>query len=55
MSIIYEERPSDSPYVEAITHGRAGSDGSTVRPAECRWHLVVVRHSGTARALALGP
>ncbi len=34
MSIIYEERLSDSPYVETITHGRTASDGSSIRPAE---------------------
>jgi AraC-like DNA-binding protein len=55
MSIVYEERRSDSPYVEAVTHGLTESDGSTVRPAESRWHLVVVRQAGDARALAVGP
>jgi len=55
MSILSEERRSDSPYVEAVTHGRTESDGSTVRPAECHWHLVVVRQAGGARALAVGP
>lgn len=34
MSIVYEERRSDLPYVEAVTHGQTESDGSTVRPAE---------------------
>ena len=55
MSIVSEERRSDSPYVEAVTHGWTESDGSTVRPAECRWHLVVVRQADDARALAVGP
>jgi hypothetical protein len=55
MSIVYEKRRSDSPYVEAVTHGRTESDGSTIRPAESRWHLVVVRQAGEARALAVGP
>jgi Helix-turn-helix domain len=55
MSIVSEERGSDSPYVEAVTHGLTESDGSTVRPAECRWHLVVVRQAGGARAIAVGP
>ena len=55
MSIVYEERRSVSPYVEAVTHGRTESDGSTVRPAESRWHLVVVRQDGDAQALAVGP
>jgi hypothetical protein len=55
MIVVREERPSDSPYVEAITHGRTEGDGSAVRPAECRWHMVIVRHRGRARALVVGP
>jgi hypothetical protein len=34
MSIFHEQRLSDSPYVEAVTHGRTMSEGSTIRPAE---------------------
>ncbi len=55
MSIIYKERPSDSPYVEMVTHGRTASDGSTIRPAECRWHMVIVRQDGNVRLLIVGP
>jgi Helix-turn-helix domain len=55
MIVVNEERSSHSPYVEAIAHGRTESEGSTVRPAECRWHLVVVRHHGRVRALVVGP
>ena len=55
MSIIYEERLSDSPYVETITHGRTASDGSTIRPAECRWHMVFVRENGLVHPLVVGP
>ncbi len=55
MSIIYEERASDSPYVETIMHGRTLSDGSPVRPAECRWHMVFVRKDGEARVVFVGP
>lgn len=55
MSIIYEERLSDSPYIETITHGWTASDGSTIRPAECNWHLVFVRENGRAHPLVVGP
>jgi hypothetical protein len=55
MIIVGEERPSDSPHVEAVTYGRTESDGSAIRPAECRWHMVVVRHRGRARTLVVGP
>ena len=55
MSIILEERGSDSPYVETITRGRTVSDGSPVRPAECRWHMVFARKDGKARVVFVGP
>lgn len=55
MSILYEQRSSESPYVESITHGRTADDGSAVRPAESRWHMVVTRQDGNARMLVVGP
>jgi hypothetical protein len=55
MSIIFEERTSDSPYVETITHGWTVSDGSTIRPAEIHWHMVFSRHEGHVYPLVVGP
>jgi AraC-like DNA-binding protein len=57
MSIIYEERSSDSPYVETIRRGRTVSAGATIRPAEINWHMVFVRHasSGSLQPLVVGP
>ena len=55
MSIVYETRPSDSPYIEAITRGRTESAASSIRPAETRWHMVFVRQHGDARPLLVGP
>lgn len=55
MSLIYEERSSDSPLVETITHGWAARDGSSIRPAEFCWHMVLVRHHGKAQLLVVGP
>jgi hypothetical protein len=55
MSLIYEERSSDSPYVETIMQGQTVSDGSTVRPAESHWHMVFTRHSGRIHPLVVGP
>ncbi|MGE5251389.1 MAG: helix-turn-helix domain-containing protein [Bacteroidota bacterium] len=55
MSIIYEERPSDSPYIETITRGRTASDGATIRPAEVHWHMVFSRHNGRLYPLVVGP
>lgn len=50
MSLIYEERLSDSPFVETMTHGWTVSDGSPIRPAECHWHIVLVRQNGNVAA-----
>lgn len=55
MSIIYEERQSDSPYVEAIMRGQTLSDGCTIRPAENGWHMVFVRHDRGLQPLVVGP
>jgi hypothetical protein len=55
MSIIAEERGSDSPYVETITRGRTVSDGSPLRPAEICWHMVLRRLNGNTDLLVVGP
>jgi hypothetical protein len=55
MSIIYEERLPDSPYVETITRGRTVSDSSPIRPAESRWHMVLRRLNDNVQALIVGP
>jgi AraC-like DNA-binding protein len=55
MSLIYEERSSDSPYVETVIHGWTVGDGSTIRPAETHWHMVFSRHSGRIHPLIVGP
>lgn len=55
MSILYEERLSDAPYVERVTHGRTASDGSAIRPAECHWHMVFVNHMGGTHPVIVGP
>lgn len=48
-------RPSDSPYVESIEHARVAIDGTTIRPAEIHWHMVLARHEGKAQLLIVGP
>jgi hypothetical protein len=55
MSIINEERSSDSPYVETIMHGWTASDGSTIRPSEVHWHMVFARHNGCVHPVFVGP
>lgn len=55
MSIISEERLSDSPYVKTVMRGWTVSEGSTIRPAEICWHMVFVRENGRAHSLVVGP
>lgn len=55
MSLIFEERASDSPYIESVTRGWTVREGSAIRPAEVNWHMVFVKHPGGARALLVGP
>lgn len=55
MSLFFEERPSDSPLVEKVTQGYTVSEGTTIRPAEVSWHLVLTRHEGGTHCLAVGP
>ena len=55
MTIFHEERFSDSPYIELVTRGWTASDGSTVRPAEICWHMVLLKLNGARRLLVVGP
>ena len=55
MSLMFEERFSDSPYIEKVTHGWTVSEGSTIRPAEINWHMVFTKHPGGIQALVVGP
>jgi AraC-like DNA-binding protein len=55
MTILSEERSSDSPYIETITRGRTASDGRTIRPAEVHWHMVLRKLNGSLRLLVVGP
>ncbi len=55
MGFIFEERRSDSPYVETVTRGRTVGNGSTIRPAEIHWHMVFVDYRGTSQPIIAGP
>jgi hypothetical protein len=55
MSFLFEGRGSDSPYVEAVWRGRAGSNYAPVCPASHRWHLLFLRRNGMATVAVEGP
>ncbi|MCC6168020.1 MAG: helix-turn-helix domain-containing protein [Caldilineaceae bacterium] len=55
MTILFEERSSDSPYIETVMQGYTACDGASVRPAESCWHMVFVREHGRFHPLVVGP
>ena len=55
MSSLFEGRGSDSPYIEAVWRGRAGSDYAPVCPASHRWHLLFLRQNGKVTVSVEGP
>jgi len=55
MTILSDERLSDSPYIETVTRGRTIRDGSSIRPAEINWHMVFVKENSRAHPLVVGP
>ncbi len=55
MSSFFEGRASDSPYIEAVWRGRAGSDYAPVCPASGRWNLLFLRQNGRVNVSVEGP
>ncbi len=55
MSSFFEGRGSDSPYIEAVWHGRAGSDYAPVCPASSHWHLLFLKQHGSVNVTVVGP
>ena len=46
MAVVYQERLSDSPFVQTIWHTQATSDGSNVVVADSSWDMLVFRREG---------
>src|SRR5688500_9067442 len=53
--IVFEERASDSPYIDSVINGHMACGGVTMRPASCQWHMVVLKHQGAAQLIVTGP
>jgi len=49
MNFIFEERPSDSPFVEAIWRTQSVGGGSFISTAASRWEMVVTKQKGVRR------
>lgn len=52
---IMEGRCSDSPYVEMIWRGQAGSNYYAVCPADVRWNLLFLKHNDRVKVTVEGP
>jgi hypothetical protein len=55
MGSLFEGRGSESPYIEAVWRGWAGSDYAPVCPASDRWHLLFLRQNGRVKVSVEGP
>ncbi|MCB8977193.1 MAG: helix-turn-helix transcriptional regulator [Ardenticatenaceae bacterium] len=55
MTIVFEQRASDSPYIESVTHGYTVSNGRTIRPVEYCWHMVFVKENSSFHPIIAGP
>jgi hypothetical protein len=55
MSFISEGRTSDSPYIEMIWRGQAGSNYAPLCPADSRWNLLFLKYNDNLHISAEGP
>ncbi len=55
MDTLFEGRRSDSPYIESVWRGQAGSNYAPICPASNRWHLLFLRQDGRVKVSVEGP
>lgn len=55
MTIVSVERPSDSSFVEELSYGHTLGSGSTIRPTEISWHMIVMKAAGKTKMFVVGP
>lgn len=55
MIFTFEDRPSDSPFVERIWRAHSVRAGSFISIAASQWELVVTRYNGTTMLTVRGP
>jgi len=53
--IIFDDRPSDSPFVERIWRSHSERTGKFHSIAACHWEMVVTRHEGKTSLTVRGP
>jgi AraC-like DNA-binding protein len=55
MTLVYEARPSDSPYVERMWHCTSEYPGSFMSIAAMHWEMVVTKYQGRTILTVRGP
>jgi AraC-like DNA-binding protein len=55
MTLVAQDRLSDSPYIEMVSHGYSAGEGSTIRPSEVHMHMVFTRFNGALYPYVVGP
>ena len=55
MSEVFEERPSDSPFVTNFSYSLTLTDGVSTLPADGHWYLFLMTQNGKARVAVGGP
>lgn len=55
MSFYFEGRTSDSPYIDMVWRGRAGSNYAPICPAKSVWNLLFLKQDGRVQVSAEGP
>jgi AraC-like DNA-binding protein len=55
MTFLYEDRLSDSPFVEMIWHTRTESDGCYLAAADGSWDILISKRDSTANVMLCGP
>lgn len=55
MNFIFEERPSDSPFVERVWRTQSERAGSFISAAASQWEMVVTQYNGKTTLTVRGP
>jgi hypothetical protein len=53
--LLFEDRPSDSPFVERVWRSHSERAGMFQSIAACHWEMVVTRHEGKTSLTVRGP
>jgi hypothetical protein len=54
-NIAYQERPSDSPFVEHVWHTQSELDDEFLGAADSRWDMMILQTDGETRFMVTGP